>query len=618
MDRAALLAIYGTDEPLPAVERLQAGRLAIEIADGAARSVSWDGIEVLRGIDYPIRDADWGTCQQVTLAERHEADGAGFRYERTFTAADGGVKGRLFLHGRDSSLELSLTLTATRPIMVNRAGFVVLHPVAGVAGSPLEISHSDGTVEATRFPEMISPGQPVFGIAGLVQTANGVRAEIEFDGDVFEMEDQRNWSDASYKTYCRPLALPTPYALDAGEPVRQTIRVAFSHAGPRPAASKSDAIVVGTTTGRMPEVTLSLEAGWEAEDPAIDALGVPATRIRVDTTDGGWLAVMDGLLAASRGALDLEIVVSDEADAMDAALAALADELARRGQSPRMAMALPKAYLKSYQPDGHWPTGVSPAEATAAVRRHFPHSLVMSGMLTNFTELNRHREAAADGDVVTHGTTAIVHAADDLSVMQALEALPQIFSSAMSIAAGKPYHLGLVTIGMRSNPYGAGLAPNPDNIRRPMAMADPRQRGLFGAAWMVGAMAATAGSGVSGLSLGAPAGPLGILGEGGVRPAYHVFRQFTRQIGGERLAVNAPPDLATVAVRNESRVAFTIANLRSEPRSIPLAGECLVLPAHAVHHDWLASTPPTKIDRLELGPYGVGFAWLDNGKGGVT
>ena len=37
------------------------------------------------------------------------------------------------------------------------------------------------------------------------------------EGDTFEMEDQRNWSDASYKTYVRPLALPWPYVLPAGK-----------------------------------------------------------------------------------------------------------------------------------------------------------------------------------------------------------------------------------------------------------------------------------------------------------------------------------------------------------------------------------------------------------------
>ena len=47
----------------------------------------------------------------------------------------------------------------------------------------------------------------------------GVRAECRMEGDTFEMEDQRNWSDASYKTYVRPLALPWPYML----PVRGSL-----------------------------------------------------------------------------------------------------------------------------------------------------------------------------------------------------------------------------------------------------------------------------------------------------------------------------------------------------------------------------------------------------------
>ena len=51
----------------------------------------------------------------------------------------------------------------------------------------------------------------------------GVTAECRMEGDTFEMEDQRNWSDASYKTYVRPLALPWPYRIPAGEPVRQEI-----------------------------------------------------------------------------------------------------------------------------------------------------------------------------------------------------------------------------------------------------------------------------------------------------------------------------------------------------------------------------------------------------------
>ena len=47
--------------------------------------------------------------------------------------------------------------------------------------------------------------------------------ELRFGGELFEMEDQRNWTDASYKTYCTPLHLPYPVELAAGERVIQSV-----------------------------------------------------------------------------------------------------------------------------------------------------------------------------------------------------------------------------------------------------------------------------------------------------------------------------------------------------------------------------------------------------------
>ena len=85
----------------------------------------------------------------------------------------------------------------------------------------------------SRFPADISPHQPAFDIAGLSWSHDGLDIDVRFAGDVFEMEDQRNWTDASYKTYSRPLALPFPYALAAGERVVQSIDDRASNRGAR-------------------------------------------------------------------------------------------------------------------------------------------------------------------------------------------------------------------------------------------------------------------------------------------------------------------------------------------------------------------------------------------------
>ena len=70
------------------------------------------------------------------------------------------------------------------------------------------------------------------------------------EGDTFEMEDQRNWTDASYKTYVRPLALPWPYTLAKGTVIEQAVRLSV-HGTPAARARRDSAVVVriGEETG---------------------------------------------------------------------------------------------------------------------------------------------------------------------------------------------------------------------------------------------------------------------------------------------------------------------------------------------------------------------------------
>ena len=49
------------------------------------------------------------------------------------------------------------------------------------------------------------------------------------EGDSWETEDHRNWTDASFKTYSRPLALPYPYKVAArAEETRHTATLTFA------------------------------------------------------------------------------------------------------------------------------------------------------------------------------------------------------------------------------------------------------------------------------------------------------------------------------------------------------------------------------------------------------
>ena len=87
----------------------------------------------------------------------------------------------------EGTLRYSLRGEASAPFLRNRLGICVLHPMAGFAGRPCEITHVDGSLEASTFPDRISPHQPFLDIAAMsYPVGDRGRARIDFTGEVFE------------------------------------------------------------------------------------------------------------------------------------------------------------------------------------------------------------------------------------------------------------------------------------------------------------------------------------------------------------------------------------------------------------------------------------------------
>ncbi|NHB75392.1 hypothetical protein [Rhodobacter calidifons] len=470
------------------------GRLRAVIRQGELRGLWFAGREVLRGLSCPVRDADWGTVPVVTSAEEVEENS----YLRRFDERLGRFRGTFRVEAEaETRIRFALRLAVDRDMEVNRAGFVVLHPLAEVAGTPMTVTHSDGSRSEAAFPERIAPAQPVGGIAGIAHRVGPVSVGLTFRGDIFEMEDQRNWSDASFKTYCRPLSLPRPYVIAAGSEIVQEITLELGLAAEVPPPRPQP--VAGIW--RLPQVLLAHEPGLSSLRGLAAFPGVPVLlRVSAATPEVEIAAL------AQRADVAVEILFDDLAD-----LDAQAGRLLHLGLRPLRVVALPRSYLASHQPEGPWPDGPAPRDAIAPLRAAFPGVPVGTGSLTNFTEFNR-CPPDLSADYATFGTTAIVHAADDDSVIATREALPAIFASAKALAPGKPLHLGLFSIGMRSNPYGRSVVPNPDGLRLPMAMVDLRQRTGFAAVHAFGVLAAAARAGVESVSLAMPDGPLGAEG----------------------------------------------------------------------------------------------------------
>jgi hypothetical protein len=208
-----------------------AGPVTVELDGGNLRYIRYQGHEAIRAVSYVVRDQFWGTYNPTLEGMKVEqsADGFSVSYQAVCRAGAQQFKYEARISGAaDGTVRFEGKGTAVTDFLTNRTGFVVLHPVQGVSGHSVTVQHVDGRNVETRFPEAIDPKQPIMDILALShEVTAGLRVTCTMTGDTFEMEDQRNWTDASYKTYVRPLGLPFPYRLTAGEIIEQAIEIAL-------------------------------------------------------------------------------------------------------------------------------------------------------------------------------------------------------------------------------------------------------------------------------------------------------------------------------------------------------------------------------------------------------
>jgi hypothetical protein len=583
-----LMKLTGTNTPEPKGRTLRAGPVTAMFDNGALRYIKYGGIEVLRGIAYLARDKNWGTYAPAITGLKVKQSRSGFTvsYSALCKDAQQSLRYDARIEGKsDGSITFEATGTPGSDFLTNRTGFVVLHPLEGIVGSPVDVLHTDGQKEKRRFPSIISPSQPIFEIRSLThQVMPGLKATVLMEGNKFEMEDHRNWMDASFKTYVCSLLDPWPYTLKKGESFTQKITLSFQgKPRSRPSAKTGKAIEVsfGSAKGKMPRFGVAVPMS-EASASLAAAEQVAALRPRhlVCHIDGRNTGQVEAATAFRKLAeacvcpVTLEIVLPAKAPAHDE-MAVIAKNVRAGGLRPQAVVVTQVHDLKSFQPNAPRPWGPSYEEMAAAARAEFPGAIIGGGMLSYFTELNRKPTPRGVFDFITHTVCPIVHAADDISVMETLEALPSIFASARSIIGKTPYHLGPSGIPCRDNPYGAAVASNPNRERTCLADNDPRQHALFAAAWNLGLATRAAEARLDSVTLGATTGPQGVILKGGaLAPAFHVIAGLCAASGATRIEARsmAPSSVAALAHKTREGAVLWLANLSAEKKAIKISG----------------------------------------------
>lgn len=594
--------LTGAEQPDVIGQILSAGPMSAEFDNGNLRYIRLNGVEVLRAIAYLVRDENWGTypatLSNLRIDQRKDSFSVSYRAQCTRLGQqidyDATIEGK-----SNGSLAFRATAKPRRDFLTNRTGFVVLHPLQGVVGQAVKVEHVDGSITNSNFPEHINPDCPYRNIRALShEVLPGVWARCVMEGDAFEMEDHRNWTDASFKTYVRPLARPWPYVLPAGQEFRQAVTLSFSGTLPKAVkVTKSGAVAikVGTASDRIiPPIGLGMPA--EELDHALsqtELIKMLAPNFLVCFFDPRQQHGVTELSKYRRvsekiGAdVALEIVVQS-LDDFAGELERVAEYVGMAGLKPSAVAVCPVGHLKSVLPGGAYPPAPDLEALYQAARAAFPKAKIGGGMFSFFTELNRKRPPVSLLDFITNTTSPIVHAADDRSVMETLEALPYQIETAKAFSGGMPHRVGPSGIGARDNPHGATYSDNPNNLRICLAKMDPRQRGLFSAAWTLGYVATLARAGVSSISMGAPTGPLGMiyreaehtqpffddLEAVAVYPVFHTMSALNCASGNAMLSMicSDVSKAACLGWHEKSGSTVLIANLTADEQLIDLSG----------------------------------------------
>ncbi len=565
-----------TAEPPSAEVSLHAGPWQLVYTAGELRYICWGQREVLRRVYVGVRDRLWSSVPGRLSDARVTQGEAGF--EVTFRAQNTDANVDLAWQGAITgdaagTITYRMRAVAQRGFWRNRIGICVLHPIAECADQPCRVTHVDGSVEESAFPEDIAPHQPFTDIRAIAhRVIPGVWAEIRFEGEVFETEDQRNWTDASFKTYSTPLSLPYPVWVEPGTIIEQSATLTLSERLPaQPAQSDQDEvlIVIGQEAPRpLPRLGLATSAGGPGLAPPagerLRRLRLAHLRADLALDRPGWQADLQRVAADARLlGVPVEIALTLSADA-PAELDRLA---ALRG-------TLPEVWAWLVFGRGHRAT---PPDLVQTARPKLqglaPAALIGGGSDVYFAQLNRARPPAGLFDVLSYPITPQVHAEDNDTLVESLAGQAETVRTARRFAGGAAIAVSPVTLKPRTNPI-ALAAGAPETL----PPADPRQGLLLAAGWTAISFKYLAESGADSVTYFETTGPRGVMAAESaaptVFPVYHVLADIGEFAGGDvtRCVASHPLRADALLLTAGSRHRLLVASFADGAQTVTVQG----------------------------------------------
>ena len=207
------VAAAGSAEPRTVrAVNLAAGPIRLKFADGELRYLYVGDKEIIRRIYFSVRDTVWDTPSPRFTKVDVRSGADNFEVNLSAVVKQGAIdftwNGKI-VGAADGQITYRVDGQANADFKCNRFGFCVLYGSASMEEQRFEMTDDKGGTSESVFPKRIPPGIWPHSFRSLrYVTASGMEVVTSLTPVLFGLEDQRNWSDSSFKAFS---AMDYPY-----------------------------------------------------------------------------------------------------------------------------------------------------------------------------------------------------------------------------------------------------------------------------------------------------------------------------------------------------------------------------------------------------------------------
>ena len=512
------ILLFGSAQYIPTWQQLRAGPLSVILQDGVIRYVKLGETEIVRRVYMALRDQNWNTIPTTYSDWKFDVGQDSFRI--SFNARNSqreiDFRWKGWITGdSEGRIAYSMTGKALKNFKKRIIGLCALFPIRECAGQSTNVIKRNGDRVSTMFPFFISSDQPLPGLDDISEInflTNGeqIPVSVKFEGDKFEMEDQRSFTDASYKVYSTWVRSTEPQEVMEGEEATQSISISIGSTvnynyefnnSPRLTIIETD----WSNSTKLPKIGLGVSSTSQSlsdlELTLLKKLSISHLRCDLDLGSDSWRKLLRNHCAqAQQLATGLELAIFVGAEC-GKELELLKGELEKLQPSITSILIFDK---------GEFATKPDSVRMAQRLFGGYPsHPKIGGGTDRNYFDLNFIHPLLDPTAIVSYSVNPQVHAFDVSSLVETIEGQSWTMDSAHKIYEKNPIAVSPITLKPRFNPDE--IVPESINPKDLPSQVDPRQMSLFGACWTAGSVKAFAESNASSITFYETVGWRGLM-----------------------------------------------------------------------------------------------------------